>query len=166
MYVALGPRWPGNSQRESGRLARIDSREKPPIFIITCDRFARVASNLRFAILSPPNCDPADQLQGVSRALRARVSRRRGVSPRVEYHPKTGLSDGVFHGVKGSGDTPWDTPSDTPVFGGHSQGHSLEDSGRETPCSWSAGSQPPRRDSQKMGFSSGTLPKESFKAIF
>ena len=49
-------RWPGASQRESGRFARIDSREwirsKTPIFI-TCERFARIASNLRFAIFSP-----------------------------------------------------------------------------------------------------------------
>ena len=46
---------PGDSQRESGRFARIDSREsgairrKVPIFI-TPERFARIASNMRFAV--------------------------------------------------------------------------------------------------------------------
>ena len=53
-------RWPGVSQRESGRFARIDSREsirrKKPIFI-TCERFARIASNLWFASFSPSKCD-------------------------------------------------------------------------------------------------------------
>ena len=42
-------RWPCNSQRESGRFARIDSQKKNLIFI-TFERFARIASNLRFAI--------------------------------------------------------------------------------------------------------------------
>ena len=49
-------RWPGDSQCESGRFARIDSHEsirrKTPIFI-ACERFARIASNLRFAVLAP-----------------------------------------------------------------------------------------------------------------
>ena len=42
-----GLRWPGDSQRKSGRFTRIDSHEsirrKKPIFI-TCERFARIAS--------------------------------------------------------------------------------------------------------------------------
>ena len=52
-------RWPGDSQRESPRFTRnsIDSREsirrKTSIFIM-CERFSRIASNLRFAIFSPP----------------------------------------------------------------------------------------------------------------
>ena len=53
-------RWPGDSQRESGRFARTDSREsicrKTPIFI-TCERFAQIASKLRFSICSPPKRD-------------------------------------------------------------------------------------------------------------
>ena len=44
------------SQCESGLFARIDSREsirrKKPMFT-TCERFARIASNLRFATFSP-----------------------------------------------------------------------------------------------------------------
>ena len=51
-----GLRWPGDSQRESGRFSRIDSRRKPPVFI-TCQQFERIASKLRFAITSPPERD-------------------------------------------------------------------------------------------------------------
>ena len=53
----LALRWPGDSQREWGRFARIDSREsirrKTPAFI-TFERFARIASNMRFASFSAP----------------------------------------------------------------------------------------------------------------
>ena len=52
-WRTLNLRWPVDSQRESGRFARIDSQEKPLIFI-TCERFAQIASNLRFAIFSRP----------------------------------------------------------------------------------------------------------------
>ena len=59
-WITCPLRWPGDSQRESGRFTRIDSREsirrKNPIFI-TCEQFARIASNLRFAILPPPKRD-------------------------------------------------------------------------------------------------------------
>ena len=45
-------RWPGDSQRESGRFARIDS-QKNPIFM-TFERFARIASNLQIAMFETP----------------------------------------------------------------------------------------------------------------
>ena len=54
-------RWPDNWQRE----ARIDSREsirrKSPFFI-TCGRFTRIASSLRFAIFSPAKCDSQERV--------------------------------------------------------------------------------------------------------
>ena len=43
-------RWLSDSQRESGRLARIDSPKKKTF--ITFERFARVTSNLQFAFFS------------------------------------------------------------------------------------------------------------------
>ena len=50
VFRVVGLRWPGDSQRESGRIARIDSRESirrnRPIFI-TCERFAAIRANLR-----------------------------------------------------------------------------------------------------------------------
>ena len=51
-------RWPGDSQRESVRFARIKpynryARIKPYLIFITCERFARIASSLRFATFSP-----------------------------------------------------------------------------------------------------------------
>ena len=42
-------RWAGDSQRESGRFARIDSQKIP--ILIMFERFARIVSNLRFASL-------------------------------------------------------------------------------------------------------------------
>ena len=55
-------KWPGDSQRDSGRFARIDScestRREPLLNFITCERFARIASNLRIASFSPPQRDP------------------------------------------------------------------------------------------------------------
>ena len=55
-------RWPSDSQRKSGQFARISSREsirrkkekKKKTICITFERFARIASNLRFAIFCPP----------------------------------------------------------------------------------------------------------------
>ena len=51
-------RWPGDSQREPGRFARSDSRElirrKKNLIFIACKRFARTASNPRFALFTPP----------------------------------------------------------------------------------------------------------------
>ena len=53
-------RLPGDSQRESGRFALIDSREsirrESPIFI-TYEQLPRIASNRRFAIFGPPKRD-------------------------------------------------------------------------------------------------------------
>ena len=47
--------WPGDSQRESGQI-RANRFTESPIFI-TCKRFVRIASNVRFAIFSPPKRD-------------------------------------------------------------------------------------------------------------
>ena len=55
-------RYPGNSQRESGRFARIDSQKKKRIFI-TFKRIARIASNLRFAMFSAPKSDSQKGVQ-------------------------------------------------------------------------------------------------------
>ena len=52
--------WPGDSQHKSWRFAQIDScesicrKKKENYIFITCKRFARIASNLRFAIFGPP----------------------------------------------------------------------------------------------------------------
>ena len=63
MVGGSGLRWPGDSQRESGRFDSHESiRRKTPSFIVS-GRFARIASNLRFAIVSPPKRD--SQKKGV-----------------------------------------------------------------------------------------------------
>ena len=58
--MRLGHRWPGDSQPESGPFAQIDlcksirmNRFAQIPYFITCERFAQIASNLRFAIFSP-----------------------------------------------------------------------------------------------------------------
>ena len=42
------------ARRFAMRIGAIRFAEKTPIFLITCERFARITSNLRFAIFSPP----------------------------------------------------------------------------------------------------------------
>ena len=63
--VNLILRWPGDSQRESGRFARSDSQKhKKKTHFIACERFARIASkNLRFATFSPPKRDSQKGVQ-------------------------------------------------------------------------------------------------------
>ena len=56
-WSTLWLRWPGDSHRESGRFARMDSQEKEKTIFITFERFARITSNLRFAIFKAPKCD-------------------------------------------------------------------------------------------------------------
>ena len=60
--------WPGDSQRESGRFARIDSRKlsrRKKKTYLACGRFARIASNLRFAIFEPGAPRSAIRKKGV-----------------------------------------------------------------------------------------------------
>ena len=55
--------WPGDPQRELGRVARIDS-QKNPCFHHLRAIFMRIASNLRFAIFSPPPLPSAIRKKG------------------------------------------------------------------------------------------------------
>ena len=71
-----GLRWPGDSQRQSGRFTRTDSHKKT--ILITCERFAQ-SPHLRFVIFSAPEArftkrgsvwEPWNDLQGLRRFAR------------------------------------------------------------------------------------------------
>ena len=111
---SLGLRWPGDSQRESGWFAWTDSREsirrKTPIFK-TFERFAQIASNLRFAIFQPPR--RAIRKKGVqfgnpatireNQAIRANLRNSRRIDSRESGPLSSGASRpwGLLGGLSG-----------------------------------------------------------------